>query len=325
QGAVLVAAPTAAAIVLGVWWNSNTIAHNFLHRPFFRSRAANRAFAAYLTLLVGIPQRLWKDRHLAHHAGRPWRLDVSVELAMQTALVVGLWAALALGAPAFFVRVYLPGYLAGLGLCWLHGHYEHARGTTSCYARWYNVLCFNDGFHSEHHARPGMHWTALRRDTGTRASVWPAPVRWLDDLERLALRWRALRVWLVRCHRRAIARLGVSGRRVGVVGGGLFPRTALALRELWPDARITVIDASRENLDEARRWVSGVEFVHARYSGGGDFDLVVIPLAFVGDREAIYARPPAPAVIVHDWIWRRRGESRMVSLALAKRVNLVRQ
>ena len=43
-----------------------------------------------------------------------------------------------------------------------------------------------------------------------------------------------------------------------------------------------------------------------------------------GDRRAIYARPPAPIVLVHDWIWRRRGESRIVSLALLKRINLVR-
>ena len=43
-----------------------------------------------------------------------------------------------------------------------------------------------------------------------------------------------------------------------------------------------------------------------------------------GNRNAIYTQPPAPAVIVHDWIWRRRGTSRIVSLALLKRINLVR-
>jgi hypothetical protein len=324
QGALLLLAPSAAAIALGVWWNSNTIAHNFLHRPFFRGRAVNRAFAAYLTVLLGIPQRLWKDRHLAHHAGARWRPRVSAELAAQTALVLALWMALAARAPDFFARVYIPGYLAGLGLCWLHGHYEHARGTTSHYGWLYNAVCFNDGLHVEHHVTPGAHWTRLHPSGEARASSWPAPVRWLEELERLTLRSKALRSWMVRRHRRAIGALGVQGDQVGVVGGGLFPRTALALRELWPEARITVIDASRENLDEARRWVSGVEFIHARYEGGGAFDVVVIPLAFMGDREAMYARPPAPAVIVHDWIWRPRGESRIVSLALAKRVNLVR-
>jgi len=54
-------------------------------------------------------------------------------------------------------------------------------------------------------------------------------------------------------------------------------------------------------------------------------DLLIVPLAFDGDRPAIYARPPAAAVIVHDWIWRRRGVGCVVSIALLKRINLVRR
>ena len=42
HGAVLVMWPLAAIIAVGVWWTSNTIAHNFIHRPFFHRRAANR-------------------------------------------------------------------------------------------------------------------------------------------------------------------------------------------------------------------------------------------------------------------------------------------
>ena len=72
--------------------------------------------------------------------------------------------------------------------------------------------------------------------------------------------------------------------------------------------------------------MSEVDYVHARFTARDDerYDLVVIPLSFDGDRDALYAQPPAPAVIVHDWIWRKRGDSRIVSLALLKRVNLVR-
>src|SRR5262249_44575255 len=32
---VLLAVPVMPVIALGVWWNSNTISHNFIHRPFF--------------------------------------------------------------------------------------------------------------------------------------------------------------------------------------------------------------------------------------------------------------------------------------------------
>src|SRR5258707_6871052 len=77
HAALLVAWPVTPVIALGVWWNSNTIAHNFIHRPFFRSRLANASFSAYLSMLLGIPQTLWRDRHLSHHAHVPCRLPVS--------------------------------------------------------------------------------------------------------------------------------------------------------------------------------------------------------------------------------------------------------
>jgi hypothetical protein len=48
-------------------------------------------------------------------------------------------------------------------------------------------------------------------------------------------------------------------------------------------------------------------------------------LCLNGDRAAIYRRPPSPAVLVHDWIWHRRGTGVIVSAVLLKRINLVRQ
>jgi hypothetical protein len=48
-------------------------------------------------------------------------------------------------------------------------------------------------------------------------------------------------------------------------------------------------------------------------------------LCLDGDREAIYCRPPSPFVLVHDWIWHRRGVGAVVSTALLKRLNLVRR
>jgi Fatty acid desaturase len=337
-GIVLATWTTAPLIAVGVWWTSNTIAHSFIHRPFFRRRATNRLFALYLTILLGIPQSLWRDRHLAHHAHMRPRMRMSPELAIQIAAVLTLWTAMALRAPAFFAGVYVPGYLTGLLLCALHGFYEHHHGTTSHYGRLYNLLFFNDGYHAEHHARPGVHWSRLpdHRDLSARQSRWPAPLRWLDacglnGLERIVLRSRVLQRFVIDVHARALRSVLTAGPAridsVAIVGGGLFPRTALVLRRLCPDARITIIDASRANLDCARRQLdpAGIEFLHAHYSPGHSdgFDLVVIPLSYVGDRAAIYASPPAAAVIVHDWIWRRRGTSRIVALPLLKRVNLV--
>lgn len=336
HAALLLAAPVLPVIALGVWWNSNTISHNFIHRPFFRRRSANALFAAGLSVLLGIPQSLWRDRHLAHHGGVRPRIRLTIELGAQIALVLALWAALAARAPAFFVSVYVPGYLLGLGLCALHGHYEHAHGATSYYGRLYNLLFFNDGYHVEHHANPALHWTRLgeRADPHARRSGWPAPLRWIEDcnldtLERFVLHAPILQRYVLRAHEGALRKVlsaTIPPRHVAIVGGGLFPRTAIILRRLLPASRITIIDVSRPHLECARRLLQApeIEFRHERYTGGGDYDLLVIPLAFRGDRAAVCARPPACGVLVHDWIWRGQRAGAIVSLALLKRVYLVR-
>jgi hypothetical protein len=336
HGGLLLAGPTVMVVAVGLWWNANTIAHNFIHRPFFRWRVLNGLFALYLSAVLGIPQTLWRDRHLAHHAGVAWRLQLSWSLAGETLLVLALWTTLATFNKSFFLTTYLPGYALGLGLCWLHGYYEHSEGTISHYSFWYNVLFFNDGYHVEHHARPGTHWTDLpqQRQRDAAASRWPAVLRWLDVLslemlERGVLCSRILQRFVIQRHEQAFRRLlpplPVSPR-VAIVGGGLFPRTLLVLRQLLPAAEFVVIDRSTANLATARQLVpEGVRFEYACYEPGlvSGFDMVVFPLAFIGDRAAIYQSPPAPVVFVHDWIWRRRGATAIVSWLLLKRLNRV--
>jgi hypothetical protein len=347
SSAVLVA--LAPVIAVGVWWTSNTIAHIVIHRPFFTARAANRLLSACLSVLLGIPQTLWRDRHLAHHRSQAWRWRASPQLIAEIALIAAAWAVMAYTHPLFFVAIYLPAYVLGLGLCALQGHYEHAGGVTSHYGRLYNLLCFNDGFHAEHHAHPGIHWARLPelRTPGARVSRWPPLMRWLDTvaqgfslvsslegLERLVLRHPALQRFVLHAHRRAFAVLLSklpSVRQVAIVGGGLFPRTALILRDLLPDARIVIVDASRDNLETASS-ILGTRDIHSECrlygphdEASSEFDLVVIPLSFQGNRHAIYHRPPSKAVLVHDWLWNRRGDGCVISIALLKRLNLVLQ
>jgi hypothetical protein len=262
------------------------------------------------------------------------------------ALILTAWSVLAVAVPMFFVTTYLPAYLAGLGLCAMQGHFEHVgAATTSHYGRVYNLLCFNDGYHCEHHAFPGVHWSELprRMPPARHASRWPALLRWmdflsLDGLEAMVLRSPRLQRFVVRAHTRAVARV-LHDRdaigRVAVIGGGLFPRTALVLRDLMPEATVVIIDANRAHLDVARAFLDArpsqarpiAEFRHETFLAGDrldGFDLVIVPMAFKGDWERLYADPPAPRLLTHDWCWRKRGTGRLVSVFLLKRLNLVR-
>lgn len=343
----LITVPSVPLIAIGLWWNANTIAHNFIHRPFFTRESANRLFAAGLSLDLGFPHDLWRQRHLRHHAetaGGPARpLVLTIDLAIQIALICVLWTTMALVIPRSFLLVYLPGWALGLGLCQLQGHFEHARGTTSHYGRFYNLLFFNDGYHVEHHQRPAMHWSRLPELAGParQGSRWPAVLRFLERrsgsalelLEQLVLRAPLLQRFVLDRHARAFRQLLPSlgpVARITIIGGGLFPRTAIILRRLMPHASLTIIDASEANLLTAKRLLpADVKCVHAVHEAGTplDADLVVVPLAFRGDRQRFYGSPPAARVIVHDWIWRSSPSrsSARVSWLLMKRLNLVQR
>jgi fatty acid desaturase len=54
---------------LSVGWNLNSIAHNFIHNPFFRSARLNRLMSLVITLALVSPQTMYRYIHLKHHAG----------------------------------------------------------------------------------------------------------------------------------------------------------------------------------------------------------------------------------------------------------------
>ena len=350
HGVVLLAWPSMVLIALGLWWNSNTVSHNFIHRSFIRGRRARVIFSLYLTVLLGYPQSIWAARHLAHHGGKGERAKtMSLDaLTILEVLVTGaLWASLAIFSTSFLLYTYLPGFLAGLLICQIHGYYEHAGGTAvSYYGRIYNFFFLNDGYHIEHHSRPNAHWSSLPQTstststTKERSSRWPAVLRWMQSLnlsvnlcalERIVLHSKMLQRFVVGRHEQAFRRL-LNGMpvpdRIGIVGGGLFPRTALVLRRLLPDSHLILIDLSAKNLETAKSYLNGsVEMINGRFdrSAPCDVDALVIPLALVGDRNVIYENPPAPNVFVHDWIWKRNGTTSgaVISWLLLKRLNLV--
>lgn len=340
----LAAWPAWGTFGVAFWWLANTVSHQAVHRRFFRTRWLEHAFSLWLSLLLFVPQRLWRQRHLAHHAGRAWRWRAERQLTWECMAVAAVVLGLALVAPSWLTTVVLPGLGLGFLLCWLHGHFEHHPRTTSVYAAWWNRLFLNDGYHGEHHALPACHYRDLPRLVQLAADRSPLPpvLRWLRCppwlrppvllamAEKLVLRCSPLRHAVLVAHRRALVRVlrdVPSPRRVVIVGGGLFPRTAILLQERWPAATIVVLDADLQHLERARPWLpAGAVLQHGTFVAGErlDADLVVLPLAFVGDRTRTIQSPPAPLLVVHDWWWRRPpGSTAMVAWWLGKRVTLV--
>ena len=339
----------ACLVALGIVWTSNTVAHIHLHTPLFTRRRWNAALSLWLSAVLHLPQTLWKHRHLAHHAETaPKKLRLSAALAREVAAALLCAALFAWLSPRYFFFAHLPGFFVGLALCQVSGVFEHrAAGEpvpegVSTYGRLYNLTWLNDGFHREHHAAPAAHWTTLpaRRVAGAAISGRAPLLRPLDEpwmalalgwLERVVLTQRWLARWVVATHREAIRPLLAAWpappRRIAIVGGGLFPRTALVFQDLLPEARLTVIDRSRDNLALARRALSeqaaAISFVEGSFEpdAHADFDLVVLPLALVASgRELSSGRP----TLVHAWIGRRLdGPSRVVSWLLWKKVTLL--
>jgi hypothetical protein len=170
------------------------------------------------------------------------------------------------------------------------------------------------------------------------AALNPIAATLLDALERLALRARPLRALLLATHGPALAGLLAELRppptaAVVIVGGGLFPRTALLLGALMPQARFILLDVSAANLARAAAWLppglrarTTLHCAHFDPTQPLACDLLVVPLAFRGDRRALYRRPPAPAILIHDWWWRRPpagAGSRAISRLLLKRLVLL--
>ncbi len=56
-----------ALLCFAVCTNYQTVAHNFLHNPFFRSPLLNKLFSIINTMILGVSQTLYREHHMHHH------------------------------------------------------------------------------------------------------------------------------------------------------------------------------------------------------------------------------------------------------------------
>jgi len=116
-------------------------------------------------------------------------IELAVGLLLVAAAAVANWR---------FVVCLAPFYFLGHALSSLNGFYEHYRGNpdlpiawgVSTYGWFYNWLWLNNGYHAEHHFRPRMHWTQMKRfhleiaarqqEAGVHVISWPHYLGFLD-------------------------------------------------------------------------------------------------------------------------------------------------
>ena len=198
----------APLMAFGVWWMSNTVAHNFIHRPFFRSGACEPRVRA-------LP-----EHGARHSAGAMAGASSCASCRARTARPVdagprdagrggagGLGRADGLGAGV--VRANLPPRLRWRASCCARctattsTSRERPATTGGC-----TTCCSSTtGITSSTTRDPASTGRGCRATaTPPRArSRWPAPLRWLDafgleGLERLVLRSAALQRFVVATH-----------------------------------------------------------------------------------------------------------------------------
>src|SRR5947199_4372478 len=58
---------------VSISWNINSISHNFIHNPYFRSPLLNRLFSILESITVGFSQIFYECIHIQHHKANPHR------------------------------------------------------------------------------------------------------------------------------------------------------------------------------------------------------------------------------------------------------------
>jgi fatty acid desaturase len=60
---------------VSISWNINSIAHNAIHNPYFRSDRLNQTFSLLLSITLGFSQTMYNFVHMRHHSGNMDRPD----------------------------------------------------------------------------------------------------------------------------------------------------------------------------------------------------------------------------------------------------------
>jgi hypothetical protein len=273
---------------------------------------------------------------------------------------------MAVNAPSFLYLGYLPGVILGLCLCQMQGHFEHringikAPQGASFYNSAYNFIFFNDGYHVEHHMNPKAHWSQHKNQNLKTieypGNVFPPILGWLGSLhwtfnkmqayiliklENQIFHFPKLQSRIIANHKQAVAKLMFQYQvpvpsKICVIGGGGFPRSVILLRQLYPSAKIMVVDKCLNNLAIAKRHLQNQNHALERIQLCNGlaasthlsiYDLVLVPLGFNGDKKSLFTtslHTSKTVFLLHAWMWHSGEKGIRVSWWLLKRINYFR-
>jgi len=73
----------ASVYAVSISWNINSVSHNFIHTPYFRTRWMNYAFSLVESVAIGFSQTYYHWIHMRHHSGnsdRPGESGDTIDL-----------------------------------------------------------------------------------------------------------------------------------------------------------------------------------------------------------------------------------------------------
>ena len=322
HGAALLAAPSIPLVAIGLWWNANTIAHNFIHTPVLpRARAqpavlhlpergarhSADALARRGTCSITRPASSAGAQPASHRRDRRRRVDLGCDGGVRAGLLLRRVPSRAMRSVSASAICRDTSSTRAVRRVTTDGCTTSASSTTATTSSIIGARA-STGPRLPRHAGAGAQRSGGRRCCAgsTRSAS--------KSLERVVLRSPCLQRFVLATHERALATLlaaippSARVTRVTIVGGGLFPAhgadSPAAAARRGADHRRRSARAHRDRADVS--WRRRVDYRRellrsgrpGRCRSGRDSSGVH------RRSPARLSHPPHRRMLVHDWMWR---------------------
>ena len=159
----------------------------------------------------------------------------------------------------------------------------------------------------------------------------------LDLFEESILSSDRLLNFVINCHCDSFAKLTDGTRfrdrsrpyNILIVGGGIFPRTVIVSKKLFPNAKLTVLDLNKRSIDISKKFLLqrnylkhndvSCRFINGVYSEDYDvsqYDFAILPLALRGEISKVKI-----PTFMHEFLHNRKRPGTTIHPLLYKCLN----